>query len=425
MFRNITIDKDKRFLYVKHIILSLPAIIYFFNVWKYAVNIPLQDDYLAILQFLNKYITAKGIDRFFLLFSLHNEHRIFSSRVVYVVYYSLFGDINFRNLIFIANFQLLILFYALLVFIKKCLPTHWFIASFITALCLFDLSGWENADFAMAAMQNYGIFLWLALSLLFYSLPGKKNMIAGLLFQFICIYSSGNGIVAGIIITLFNMLSGDRKRMILSSSVLLLLGPLYFIHYNPSPTGHPATDISKVVRYFFWLAGAHVIIDKEMPAVCFGIFVIVVFAIFFPVNKKLRINTPILPLACMSLFLILSMGVVALFRYNVAGVVPNSSRYLIYPHLLMALIFIFMLYRFQNKKAIFPMAACCIVLLLIQYRTNCNWGRDCMPALQHNLQYTDYYTDDKALSKQIADESCNRKIYCIQDFRQATPLPQK
>jgi hypothetical protein len=187
--------KNKTYLDVfGWVIIFIPAFIYLYNVWTYAVNIPSNDDYYAILDFLCRYKNTQGADKFFLLFSLHNEHRILSSRIVYVLYYCIFGHINFRHIIFIDNFQLLLAFCVLLVFIKRCLRRYWFIASFVSGLCFFDLSNWENADFAMAGLQNYGIILWFMLSLLFYSMPGRKYLIAGLLFQIVCIYSSGNGI---------------------------------------------------------------------------------------------------------------------------------------------------------------------------------------------------------------------------------------
>src|ERR1017187_10328490 len=120
-----SITNDYFYNLEKYIFLFLPATVYFYIVNKYAVNIPSQDDYAAILDFLCHYKRAHGIDKFFMLFVQHGEHRILSSRIVYVLYDSIFGNINFRNIIFIGNAQLLFAYSILIIFIKKCLAKYW------------------------------------------------------------------------------------------------------------------------------------------------------------------------------------------------------------------------------------------------------------------------------------------------------------
>src|SRR4051812_42559084 len=100
-------------------VLSIPAIVYFAIVCQYAVNIPSQDDYGATLDFLCQYKLAHGTDKIWLLFSQHNEHRILSSRIVYVLYNQLSGTINFRHIIILANLQLLLVFVVTVALIRQ------------------------------------------------------------------------------------------------------------------------------------------------------------------------------------------------------------------------------------------------------------------------------------------------------------------
>jgi hypothetical protein len=185
---------------------------------------------------------------------------------------------------------------------------------------------------------------------------------------------------------------------------------------SPS-TGHPSTEINKILSFFLWLAGSHVIFNNEVAAIVSGMLTMLLMVAFFPVGKRLQIQTEVLPLVCISCFLIVSMAITALFRCNVPGVAANASRYLIYPHFLVALIFIFLVYRLQNKKIALPVIATLTLAILIPYKDNYRWGKDCLPALRHNLQYTDYYNPDKGYAKKAADEACRLKIYCIQNFR--------
>ncbi|HLX52984.1 MAG TPA: hypothetical protein VKR58_03535, partial [Aquella sp.] len=76
----------------------------------FALNLPLMDDYDSGLIFLNKFVSATSLhDKILLLLSQSDgtEHRITTTRVIELLYYKMFGEINFRNLIFIADFILL------------------------------------------------------------------------------------------------------------------------------------------------------------------------------------------------------------------------------------------------------------------------------------------------------------------------------
>src|ERR1700743_859724 len=114
----------------------IPAFLYFRIVDHYAVNIPWSDDYDAILGFLLEFRKAPFGEKIGLLFSQHNEHRILSSRLVYITWQALFGRINFRYLTFIGDTQLLVAFFISIYFIRRCIPRYWSIVAFVWGLCL-------------------------------------------------------------------------------------------------------------------------------------------------------------------------------------------------------------------------------------------------------------------------------------------------
>ncbi len=417
--------KNKYSHLLMYFVVFIPAIVYFAKVSPNAVNVPSLDDFGAILEFLSRYKTTHGIDRFWLLFSQHNEHRIFTSRVIYVTYYSLFGTINFRHIVFLGNFELVLIYVLLLSFAKKIIPRYFFIAALVAGISLFDLCNWENANFAMACVQNYGIFLWLILSLFFYSKPGKGFMYLGLLFQVLCIFSSGNGVVAAGVIALFNVLSLNKTKSVLSIAGLVLFAPMYFIHYTAPSTGHPATDIVKIAVFFFNMLGADIIFEHSAAGVVAGIIKLSLFLLAIPLGKKILERKDAQPVLCIALFVIASIGVTAVFRCNVAGVPPNSSRYMIYPHMLTTLIFILLAARFQDRKLLIPVAIAFTIAVSFAYKINFRWGSDNLAGLHNSMISNEFNFPDKEAARRITNDACRLDIYCIDKFRQLPAAPLK
>ena len=403
--------------YLKYLFIFIPTIVYFIVVHKYAVNIPSQDDYDAILNFLLRHQQAHGIDKFLLLFAQHGEHRILSSRIVYVTYNSIFGGVNFRNLIFIGNIQLLLTFMMLVVFIKRCLPKYWMIASFVAGLSLFDLNNWENADFAMAAMQNYGVVFLFMLSLLLYSSKNKKYLVPAMVIQLVCTYSSGNGMVASAFIVLYNLLHQEKLRMYASSILFIFCTPLYFVHYAALQSGHAPTHIVTIVTYFFRFISNHIYYGDKISSLIAGILLLVGLAFVLPRNKMSIIQNKSLPLICLTGFIITTIGLTAVFRSGLGDYI--ASRYLIYPHLLIGLLFVFLLIRLQHHKAVIPAAGLFTVIILIAYNMNFRGGVRDFEQLNHTLKITDYYYPDKQVAKAISEQSCQMHIYCPIPSRQS------
>jgi hypothetical protein len=418
MERTVPIRQFNVISAIKYALLFVPAIVYFFYVYKDGVNIPGQDDYDAILNFLLRYNVAPFKEKIWLLFDQHNEHRILLSRIIYVLYYDFFGNINFRALKFIADTQMIMIFLIMITLIKRLLPQNWLPAAFITSLCLFDLNNWENATFAMAAMQNFGIILLFCCAIMLYNKDKMVFIPLAVLLQTVCVFSSGNGIVASAFIVAFTILNKDKVKVILSTLTFLISSPLYFFHYISPSTGHPATNISKIAIYFFDLSGAHIITHNTTTQLLVGIFVITVLAIVFPINKRFVFKKEALPLVCITGFLLASILVTGIFRCNVSGIEFYPSRYLIYPDFLIAIVFILFVYKIQNKRYLISATVISIVLFLLVYNLNINGNKGSFDGMKDVLTKSTYYYPDSTVAKKIADQACAQKIYCIGQHRQ-------
>src|SRR4051812_9853370 len=83
---------------------AVPLLAYAWMVWKFAVDVPVLDDYDAALGFLNAFIGTSGFRaKAALILSQHNEHRIVLDRLVFLGQYLILGKIDFRISILIGN----------------------------------------------------------------------------------------------------------------------------------------------------------------------------------------------------------------------------------------------------------------------------------------------------------------------------------
>jgi hypothetical protein len=394
----------------------IPALLYFRIVAKYSVNIPWSDDYDAILAFLLQFKVASFWDKLGLLFSQHNEHRIFTSRVVYVLYDALFGHINFRALTFIGDSQLLVTFFISIYFIRKCLPRYWSIAAFVWGLCLFDLNTYENSGVAMTSMANNGIVMFFFISLFFYSLNRRVYLIPAVISQVLCIYASGNGIIGSIFIAAFTFFARDRPKIYCSFATLLIFTRLYFLHYvTPAHETVPKT-LSHEVVFLLKMSGAHFSVEY---ALWFAALIILILLFTLPLKNRGNIEAPLLPVVAILGFVMATICAAGIFRSNVVSSIFYGSKYMIYPNLLSAIAFLFLFRKMLPTRWLWPVTALCMIGMLYVYRVNYLQGRGNFATENQKLTTRNYYYNDTTRAKMITVEACKAGIYC----RPAEPGP--
>jgi hypothetical protein len=395
----------------------IPVLVYFSVVSSYALNLPILDDYHAVLKFLNDYKGADLTTKVTLLLQQHNEHRILSTRLICAIYYGLTGGINFINLIYIANLQLVVIFIVLTIFIKKAVPKYWGIVSLMAGFCLFDLNNYDNADFAMCGMVNYGVIMLFLMSLLFYSFKNNKYLSLAIFCQIICIYSSGNGIIAAFVLVIFTIFDGEKIKIILSSLTFIIFSSLYYFHYTRVADESTYThDLSKILPFFFHMTGGHFGYEN---GILIGVILLVVLVLALPVSKNLRIKQNTLPLLCIVFYFLASNGVISIFRSNVKMLDSYSSRYLINPNIITAIIFVLLFIKLEVYKYKWQIVIPVCILLLYTYSQNYTYGEAGFARYKARTQGQEYYfpIERAAEAKSIATQSCTLGIYCIQDER--------
>ncbi len=418
---NSTLYQNRYVQYALSILIFIPALVYFIKVNEYAVNIPYVDDYNAILDFLSQFKTASVGDKFLLLFSQHIDHRIFHSRVVYAIYYYIFGKINFIHITVLGNLQLVVIFLILVHFIRKAIPDYWKIAALIAGICIFDLSNYENATIAMFGMQNYGVIMLFLLSLFFFTKRGVKYAILGIAFEFTTIFSSSNGMFFALFIFLFLLPQKDKRRAIASGITLLVFSALFLTNFTRATSTTESFSFLGDMRFFLLMIGSHF---SYTYGVLFGGLILAILIVLLPItvkSRKMAIKEDTLPLVCTAAALLVAIILVSIFRSGLRGPVgAYSSHYLILSHLVVALAFVFFWIRFQGNKIAWPVTIAGTILLLIAYKTNYEYGNGCMAIIRDKKVNVPYCygqsSDYQAMGKVIAEKACTLDIYCIQDY---------
>lgn len=357
--------KVKKFLFL--CVLLLPMILYLLLVFKLAVNIPFQDDYDAILSYIN----LSGAERLDLLFAQHNEHRIVFTKIISVLTHQILGEVDFRILIFIGNASLVVILYVLYLLFKKLgVPVLYFLP---VPYLLFSIRLWGNATWAMASIGNYYVLLFSLLSLFFFNKNGIASLVLSMAFAVLASLTSGSGLFVFPILLIWAIITfkngkacdssqvtasgnGSRNatRLIATLMTFLLVGYLYFESYE-KPAHHPSIVNAFLnpiasITYFFGFLGS--CIPYKLPALLLGATSFISFC-YLTYNKQYK-KTPIL--YSFALLLIITAAVAAVTRSSFGVKQALSSRYAIVSVQLLASIYLIflgeknLLARLNNKN---------------------------------------------------------------------------
>lgn len=223
-----------------YIAIFLPPVIFFYLFFKYTINIPVNDDYRAILDSLNKIISVESVsDKISVIFSQHNEHRIAYDRLWAIICYKINGQVNFNYLSLIGNLSLVGIFFLLLKNVRKVRKELIYLVPL--SILVFNITFYENMTFAMAGLSNFTVFLFSLLSLYYLTkeVITKKDLFLSLLFMLFAVYTQGSGVFLIPISILILIYVKQRKQLIVYSCFSLLVIFAYFYGYK-TPEYHPS-----------------------------------------------------------------------------------------------------------------------------------------------------------------------------------------
>jgi hypothetical protein len=328
------------------VILFLPIIFYSYIQFRFSANIPILDDYDAVLNFLNNFLESDNLaDKLRLIFSQHNEHRIVFTRIVVLAQYYIFGQVNFAMLAFLGNlgwyFTIPIFF---LLFKKLNLSLFYFLPVPYLAfqLCHYSIS------WSMMTLQNYYVVLFAICS--FYFLTEKENLFNSLIFSIMAFFTSGSGVIVPFMAIFYLFLQKKWKDMFVVICISCFLLIIYFANYI-KPEGHPSIagnikNIGNLLLYFFAYLGS--LIKYKWAAVFFGLLTFIYF-IYFVIKKY---HSKYIFFFLILTYVLLTGFILSFTRSGFGFTQATSSRYTIYSVISLIAIYLISLHKFKNYSDI-------------------------------------------------------------------------
>jgi hypothetical protein len=263
------------------------------------------------------------------LFAGHNEHRIFTTRLLALALLELNGKIWNPILQMQVNAVLHVASLSVLLFyLSKALSTSSKIALFVFSAVLFSIPfGWENT---LAGFQSQFYFLLLFSFVFLWGMSAYKtyciNWWLGLLAGGLCLVTMASGaitVLAGsLILVARRLIAKDKEGVAISAIILLLIIAVIAISLTPSNIGHVALKAQSVRQFlialviaFSWPANKMGFVIIQVPAL------LIILRIFF--NKEFH-TPPYFFITAVILWLFGQFIIIAYGRVD--GV--TSSRYL-------------------------------------------------------------------------------------------------
>jgi len=391
----------------------IPAIPFYLAVSKCLENIPVMDDFDMPLGYCMEFQKAGWWTKCSMLFSQYGEHRLIPSKILYLAYYYLTGTFNFRIVGIIGDLQLLGVAFVSIHFLKKH-GKYWQFLSFIWVLLIFDLNTFENACMCMNAVGNYGQVAFFFFTLYLYDLDKRWIPLAAFV-QLLCAFSNGNGMLAMLIIPFFCWSKGDKSKIIVSLIVAFCCITLNFafFHVDSLPTALPF-DLSRTITYFIRMAGAHFDFDNSF---WIGIIVLALLVYIVYTMPKKPWEWEDAGIICIFAFVVGTMLLAAYFRGNTSDAQFQTSRYLIYPQLMIACIIFFLFKKLKNRSWQLGGIVGILLIMLPTYNHNHQFGELGFKRTQFRALMRRYWHPHPDKAAQISREACAKGVYCIEENR--------
>jgi len=316
--------------------------LYYTIVIIFSYNFPISDDF-ALLEFVTNTVTSSDLTRNLrLLYIQHNEHIIITTKLIYLLDYWLFDELNFNRLILIGNIFHLGTFYIFIKHSPKNFKQQHYLFIF-SACMIFQFGSAESMLWSMAAISNYLVIMLALLTLSLLSTNDFIHYILAILMCVLAVFTQGNGILIPFIATLY-LISQKRYR---DSCIMTIIGLLivfiYFkdylvpdAHSNPLDALHNLGKILIFALSFtgsaFGVGGSHypaLTTLSLIPTLAIGSLIWAITGYGF--YKKIHFDGNIF--IWFNIFVILTSIITAITRINFGLSQSMVSRYHIYSNL--------------------------------------------------------------------------------------------
>ncbi len=310
-----------------------PIVIFLYLTLRHTLNAPYNDDYHTILEFASDINNSTWTS----YFAAYGEHRILFVRMVTWLSLQLFGHIDFRLFVLIGNLSFIGFFFVMLKSSTLWRDRYFYLLPI--PFLLFHLQGWSNVTWAMTAVSNIMIFLFMMLCMFFAVKKGTKNLLLAGIFGIIATLANGNGMFVFFCLSATFLM---RKEWWKALGSLVIFITIFVLSSNGGGDGIVAKvmkqNIGTVIAKFFAFMGSNVFHPSYVfVAVAVGVLAVLYF-VYLTFAKQYYKVSP----ALYSLFILIFITAFAVSTqrdaidlYNIA-----PSRFRVYGSILFCLIVI-------------------------------------------------------------------------------------
>lgn len=344
---------DPRFHLAVAALLGLLVVVHHFQrVERFAVDVPLNDDYDAILDHLNRVRTTPGtLVRLGTFFEQHNEHRIALPRALFVTAFALEGRVDFRVLALLGNVGLVAVL--ALLFLSFTGPQKLFLLP--VGVYFLQPVYWDCLTWATGTVQYHWVMAFALLSLVLLREPRLGHTLAALAAAVCATFTMGNGLFvfpAGLL-----LLAGSRRwrDAAVWGAGGMVVAVFYFWGFS-YPSYHPSPwdalrEPLMLVAHFFALVGA--VVNMQTFAVPFGLAVVAGGAWVWTTDSRRGKNAA---LWAAVVFVLLSILALVVNRLSWFAIAPRYKVYTVLLHVLLYLIYTSRFERLRRPHAIAALA---------------------------------------------------------------------
>ena len=358
----------------------LPGILFYLLLLKSWVNLPIADDYDAVLAFGNRFAELSGSGQRILhvLTYQHNEYKLIFENTLIALQIGIAGHVSFQQLVLLGNAFVLVLFLLLVLMYRAPgdSETERLVLLLPVSLLFFQLQYASTLNWAMISLQGVTVLVFSLLAIL---LICRKGVRAGLIFGCACISlvlaicSSGNGFIAGMTCLLVLVQQKRWKQTAVWLALLFGITMVYFYRYSfhtsqsdgPRSVGGILAQLNPAYALSF-MGSSLAAYQSYVPSVCFGI--VLCALVIFAIRRRYYLVNPAV-FYSMVFIVVTAMGVSGT-RSHLGILQSLASRYRIYSNLLVIFSYMFLTETYwregkvaSRKLAIFSLAfaiVCCM-----------------------------------------------------------------
>jgi len=390
-------------------ILTLSVIgAFYYIIIKNSINIPWFDDIENIPYFLVNWLKSNTIyGKWEAFIRPNNEHRVFTARLIVLAQYYLTGKLNFKDLLFVGNLSVLIIFLFIVRGYLRQGGKWYFILP--VAFLIFNFQAYAGTFMTIMSMQYQMVIM---LSVASFYLLVKRNVPAFVLAVAVaCLdtFSMGNGMVvwpSGLVLLLLQQRWKSSFIWLSAGAISIYLyfqGP-DFVQGNDKAFSYVLENPLRTFIAFFTMLGGdfdifanagfarRMIIPTITGFVLFSVFATWAIAVlsvsafwgkWIPEkagrylahvynirNTDLRWNAFWLAIL---IYVLISMGMVVFFRTRFDPHIILWSTYKMYPAVMTSVVFVIVLQALSVKTRYWFFGAMCLISAGLWWSTIVNY----------------------------------------------------